>query len=493
MPQTARFVFLLVTVVLGASAPSLASQQAKVRLLVTPTNDIVPFNNKLSTRLRPLDALGDTECTLVGLTRKGEMVIEMPKGDVNSAMRSLAKEGAKAEQTSEEPPRRTRTLLVRYTDRDAARKELTDLGYEILEDYEPGSFFRVVPKNDKGQLRTAAVTKLGELAAVDHVELERTVHLPQMQLKDKDGFKADTTGTPNDEYWSELWGLRTINAPEAWKTVREAPDVIVAVLDTGVDYNHEDLKPNMWINPKPDPVKKDVHGYDFVGKTGNPMDPHGHGTQCAGIIGAVGNNKKGVTGVAWKVQIMALKCLDREGHGANTDVIKAIAYAVEHKANIINASFTDTVFDQLVYDAIKRAADQGILFIAAAGNDDNNNDNANERLYPCSYGLPNVISVMAVNQKDVKATFPLGGSGFGKDSVHLAAPGIEIMTCHPNNLYKKTEGTSMAAPYVAGAAALVWAHPTYAQSGYRTIRKLLFDNARKLDAKGNPLRLKCLT
>ncbi len=477
MSRAQTVALALAVLVLGGLILSLPGQPGKAMLLVTPSKrPTVGADRRLSPRLKTLGALSETDARVVGQTPAGQMVIQVPRPHLKAARAALTREGANVKETTKDSPRPARTLLVRYTNPKTARRELEALGYRILEDYAPGSFFRVVPK-EEGGLRAASVRGLRELTGADHVELERPVRLPSSRRPETKLPKEDTGGTPNDAYWEKLWGLRAINAPKAWKKLTEA-EVVVAVLDTGVDYRHEDLKDNMWTNPKPDPKKKDVHGYDFLLDTGDPKDQNGHGTHCAGTIGARGNNKKGVVGVNWKVKIMAVRFLDRTGVGSNTHAVMGIDYALRHGAQVINASFAELGYDQLVYDAVKRAADKGVLFVAAAGNDENDNDDLSLREYPASYLLPNVLSVMAVDRNDRRAAFAVGGSGFGKDSVHVAAPGVDILSCQPGNNYGLEEGSSMAAAHVAGAAALVWSHPKYADLGYRGIRKLLLDNAR---------------
>jgi subtilisin family serine protease len=291
---------------------------------------------------------------------------------------------------------------------------------------------------------------------------------------------------PNDPRFDDQWALHNtgqtggtgdadIDAPEAWDIEQGDPAVIVAITDTGVDYNHEDLRDNMWTNPGETPgdgvdndgngYVDDIHGYDFGNDDGDPMDDHNHGTHVAGTIGAVGNNNRGITGVNLQTQLMALKFIKpiKCGNftigtgGSNADAAEAIIYATDNNAKIINASWGGTSESATLKDAITFADSGGVLFVAAAGNDGTDNDT--EPHYPSNYGapphnLPNVIAVAATDHNDDLADF----SNFGDVSVHLGAPGEDVLSTIRDNDYDEFSGTSMAAPHVAGVAALVWAH-----------------------------------
>ncbi len=282
---------------------------------------------------------------------------------------------------------------------------------------------------------------------------------------------ADST-FPNDPRFSDLWGLHNtgqsggkldadIDGPEAWDFIFGSDQVIVAVIDTGVDYTHEDLAPNMWINqpewngtPGVDDdgngYVDDIYGYDFRNEDPNPMDDHYHGTHCAGTIGAAGNNGKGITGICWDVKIMALKFLGSSGSGTTSDAIQCIQYAVQMGANVMSNSWGGGDYSQALYDAIQAAGNANVLFVAAAGNNGSNNDTYPH--YPSNYTLPNVISVMATDRNDTRSDF----SNYGPTSVDLGAPGTSILSCEPGNRYQYLNGTSMACPHVSGACAALW-------------------------------------
>jgi subtilisin family serine protease len=258
-----------------------------------------------------------------------------------------------------------------------------------------------------------------------------------------------------------------VDGPEAWDVLTSAPGVIVAVIDTGVRYTHEDLAANMWTNSNEIPGNgldddcdgyvDDVHGINAILSNGDPNDDYGHGTHVAGIIGAVGNNGLGGVGVCWRVQIMACKFLDPVGDGTVSDAVRCIDYARSHGAHIINASWGSTTFtSQALSDAIASARDANIIFVAACGNSQGDSDVA--PLYPASYKLENVLAVASTNRRDELASF----SNYGLTNVHLAAPGEPIYSCwnDSDSGYQYHSGTSMSAAFVSGACALVQAlHP----------------------------------
>jgi subtilisin family serine protease len=282
----------------------------------------------------------------------------------------------------------------------------------------------------------------------------------------------------NDELFFRQWGLfnhgqeggkagADISAMQAWAVTKGSDQVVVAVLDSGVDYTHPDLANNMWRRPEiikayqdedlteEGPID-DVHGFNVAEGNGNPMDDNGHGTHCAGIIGAEGGNDIGIAGVNWTVKIMALKFMDAEGTGTTGDAIEAINYVINRKragvnVRVISASWGSIIRSRALEDVIRKAGDEGILIVAAAGNGSSDNDRLPH--YPASYNLNNVISVAAVNRLDELTSF----SNYGANSVHVAAPGEAIMSTWLNHDFQEKKGTSMATPFVAGVAALVLA------------------------------------
>lgn len=277
-------------------------------------------------------------------------------------------------------------------------------------------------------------------------------------------FEIKIDAVPNDPKYSSLWGMTDIDAPLAWDVHTGTGDTVVAVIDTGVDYNHPDLVDNMWVNTAEIPGNgldddnngyvDDVHGMNAVGTEGDPMDDNGHGSHCAGTIGGRGNNGKGVAGVTWRTKIMALKFLGANGSGSLAGAIEAIQYMVMMKnrgvnVRVSNNSWGGGGFSQGLEDAIHAADDAGIIFVAAAGNSANNND-ANPG-YPSSYDVPSVVGVAAIDSNHNLASF----SNYGATSVDIAAPGVGILSTYKNGGYATLSGTSMATPHVSGLLALL--------------------------------------
>ncbi|MBN2514057.1 MAG: S8 family serine peptidase, partial [Sedimentisphaerales bacterium] len=295
---------------------------------------------------------------------------------------------------------------------------------------------------------------------------------------------ADNT-YPNDPRFNEQWGLNNlagvgtvdadIDAPEAWDIHTGDSTIIVAVIDSGVDYTHADLAGNMWVNQAESNGQAgqdddgngyidDIYGYDFCNEDPNPKDDHYHGTHCAGIIGAVGNNGIGITGTCWNVRIMALKFLDAGGQGWASDAIQCIQYASKMKANVLSNSWGGGPYDQALKDAIEAAQANNILFVASAGNESMNTDD--NLHYPSCYTSENIIAVLATTDNDGKASF----SNYGKLTVDLGAPGSDILSCVPGNSYQNASGTSMATPFVSGACAMLWsANPGLTWQEVKTI------------------------
>lgn len=254
------------------------------------------------------------------------------------------------------------------------------------------------------------------------------------------------------------WGLINaeakshIDAPDAWKISEGSKDVVVAVIDTGVDPSHPDLAQNIWSDPSSRSER--VFGWNFVKDAANPLDDHGHGTHVAGIIGAVGNPKAGVSGVAHQVSIMSVKYYSDSNPGSVNlrNTVRAINYAVDHGARIVNYSGGGPEFSEEEYLAIKRAEEKGVLFVAAAGNEHQNTDLLENYYYPSAYRLSNVLSVAAT---DIHNKL-LPSSNWGT-KVDVAAPGESIYSTLPGGRYGYMTGTSQATAFVTGTAALLLA------------------------------------
>ena len=289
-------------------------------------------------------------------------------------------------------------------------------------------------------------------------------------------FLIEPAAVPNDPSFGSLWGLNNtgqsgglfdadIDAVEAWQTTTGSRDVVIAVIDSGIDYTHPDLAANIWTNPGEIPgdgidndgngYVDDVHGYDFYDNDGDPMDDNSHGTHVAGTIGAVGDNGRGMTGVNWQVSMMGLRFLGGNGSGSTSGAIGAINYATRMRrdfgVNVVatNNSWGGGGYSTSLRDAIEAGGEAGILFVAAAGNSAGNNDSSPS--YPASYDSDAIISVAATDRSSRLAGF----SNFGATSVDVAAPGVSIYSTTPNNSYASYSGTSMAAPHVAGVIGLL--------------------------------------
>ncbi len=314
-------------------------------------------------------------------------------------------------------------------------------------------------------------------------------------------WQISANAEPNDFYYKQghLWGLKNskedidANLEDAWDLTTGSNEVVVAVIDSGIRYTHEDLRVNMWKNPDEVPgngidddgnfIVDDVYGMNAIGSysdrgepSGDPVDDHGHGTHCAGTIGAQANGGGVIVGVAWNVKLMALKFLNSECKGSMRDSIACIDYAIANGAHVINASYGCPVFIRSEYEAIERAQEAGIVFVAAAGNDKKDNDLTPS--YPNSYDLENIISVSAIDRGGNLADF----SNFGLKSADLGAPGVRILSSHhtEDDSYVFRNGTSMAAPHVAGAAALILSRePDLSPT---QVRQRLLDTAKPLDS-----------
>lgn len=281
----------------------------------------------------------------------------------------------------------------------------------------------------------------------------------------------------NDPALAQAWGFKKSDAQKAQAISQGDRSIVVAVIDTGVDARHEDLASNLWRNPGEtgkdaqgrdkatngidddgNGYVDDIYGWNFVSENNDLSDNHGHGSHIAGIIGAEAGNGKGIAGVSPKVSLMILKYFDPKV--PNTDnlrnTVNSIRYAIKNKADIINYSGGGTEFSAEEKQAIEEARRNGILFVAAAGNERSNSDQ--HKYYPADYGLNNIISVTAIDQK----TEVLPSSNFGTETVDLAAPGFNILSTLPGNAYGYMTGTSQATAFVTGAAVLVKAfHPEF--------------------------------
>ena len=429
---------------------------------------------------------------------------------------------------------------------------------EILVRFKPGvsteTIHQVHTKLQSQKKAVLSSSGIQRIRVAQDLSVDEAVALYQSEedvLYAEPNYIRRTFVVPNDPQFSDQWGLHNtgqlisttsgtpgadIRASEAWGIVREAPEVILVLIDSGVDYTHPDLDGNIWNNPGEVPFDgndddgngyiDDVRGWNFIGTqdsdacpstcecvvddpVGNndPMDDFGHGTHVAGIMGAEGNNGEGIAGVLWNTQIMPLKIIDGNGCGTIADEIQAIHYAIEklrviqsdpsqqNVRMVINASFGGPASSQFELEAISDAEDAGIVFVAAAGNDGTNNDAS--PIFPANYDLSNVITVAASDANDRLAAF----SNFGQDTVDLTAPGDCIKSTTPLGSFTLAEevscpgapitpqyaflsGTSMAVPHVTGVVGLLLAQDsTLLPSRIKAIILLMVDPKDALDGR----------
>ena len=350
--------------------------------------------------------------------------------------------------------------------------------------------------NDRAQDQFEAVPGLTAIDDPDNAEASAVAAqyqaLPEVEYAEPNyEISLDQAGHDtnrfrvNDPRFEEQWSLTDINAERAWDTTKGNSDIVVAILDSGVEYTHADLVNNIWTRPasmKPYQDQDlgtvdDVHGYNAVGNDGDPMDDNGHGTNCAGVIGAECENSLGICGVNSKIQIMSLKFINAGGFGSVADAVEAINYVIDRKhagvnIRVINASWGLSEHSRALEDVIRKAYEAGILFVAASGSSNTNIDKSPH--YPASYNTGSVISVAATDRSDALAPF----SNYGLKSVQLAAPGKDMLTTGLGNDYEQRSGTSLAAPIVTGVAALALsAHPSLSVD---QLRSLLLESVDKL-------------
>lgn len=358
-------------------------------------------------------------------------------------------------------------LIVKFRDGKSitATKAIAALGAQVKTTFKSnGAMVIKFPMKLDGDSLVERARQLNARNDVEYVEANTILHAYL---------------TPNDPSFAKQYGMHNtganggvvgadIHAPAAWDANTGSKSVLVGIIDTGVDYTHPDIAPNYWTNPgesgldadgkdkRSNGVDDDANGYiddfrgwDFANNDNDPIDDHDHGTHCAGVIGAKGDDGVGVVGVNWNVSMVGIKFLTGSGSGTLEGAVKSIEYGTLIGANLTSNSWGGGGFSQTMLDAIKKANDKGVLFVAAAGNDSSDNDKAAS--YPATYAVDNVISVAASDSKDGKASF----SNYGKTTVDVAAPGVDIYSTIKGNLYKTMSGTSMATPHVAGLAALV--------------------------------------
>lgn len=348
---------------------------------------------------------------------------------------------------------------------------------ELTSDLDPEST-RAVGRSGIFRIRSRSLRAAALIAALSR--------RPDVEYAEPN-FVVSTLEEPNDPLYPQLWGLKNIGqivngglpgtpgadirAEEGWDIALGTASNVVAVVDTGIDYNHPDLAANIWSAPAPFTVviggvsitcQAGTHGFNAIARTCDPMDDHNHGSHVSGTIGAVGNNAVGVAGINWVSSIMGLKFLAASGSGTIADAADAMDFAIQVKTifagtgganiRILSNSWGGGGFSQTMLNLIKEANDQEMLFVVAAGNSGISNDFI--PAYPASYVAPNVVAVAATTNTDTRASF----SNYGVKTVHLGAPGVNVLSTIRNGAYAYSSGTSMATPHVSGAGALVLSH-----------------------------------
>jgi subtilisin family serine protease len=310
--------------------------------------------------------------------------------------------------------------------------------------------------------------RLGEGTTVEQA-LDRLRADPNVEYAEPD-YVVHADRIPDDPRLAEQWVVRNtgqtggtpgddLDTLRAWNVTTGSRDVIVAVIDSGIDASHPDLRDNLYVNPGEIPgngidddgngLVDDVSGWDFANADNDPFDDLFHGTHVSGIIGAVGDNGLGVAGMAWHVRILPCKFLNSDGLGLSSNAIRAIDYATLMGARVLNNSWGGGALSVAMKDTIDAAGSGGVVFVVSAGND--GEDFAVRPQYPAAYTLPNVVAVAATDENDGLAAF----SNFGAATVLLGAPGVHILSTLPGGQYGKLSGTSMSAPIVSGALALL--------------------------------------
>ncbi len=323
-----------------------------------------------------------------------------------------------------------------------------------------GEISRLYPSFDMAEIRLPE--SIGVINAIELLNRkEEVIHAEPNYLVEKSEI-------PNDPGYGSLWGLENIDAPGAWNLTKGSEEVVIPVVDTGIDYNHPDLKDNMWTN------EEGYHGYNAVNDSYYPLDDNGHGSHVAGTIGAVGDNEIGIVGVNWNVSLMGIKVLDSEGNGNIGDVISGLEFVLERKRegeNIVTTSnsWWGWRYSELLYEAIERHQKEGMLFVTAAGNEGRNNGETTS--YPANYDLTNIISVAATNQTNNLAHF----SNYGRRSVHVGAPGVQINSTMLDGEYSPKSGTSMAVPHVSGLVGLLASYNT--SYDYNNLKNTILSSA----------------
>ncbi len=326
-----------------------------------------------------------------------------------------------------------------------------------------GNTFTFSMQNKSDQEKQTQLHDLATDASVDYIEPDFPIYsIDPVSVGPIVKSMDQNEGSVSAQSFTDQWALNTVNVQGAWNLTQGSKDILVAVLDSGIDYTHNDLKNNMWKNPSEvingldddeNGYVDDVYGWNFANNNSDPISKStsNHGTHVAGIVGAAGTS---LFGIAPNVKLMALKFIGENGSGATSDAIRGIDYAIKKKVFAINNSWGSASHSQALAEAITRAEKAGILFVVAAGNGGSNGlglDLDRTGWYPASYTNSNIMTVAATGSQDMLANF----SNFGKTMVDVAAPGLSILSTVSGQGYQRLSGTSMAAPLVTGLSVLV--------------------------------------
>lgn len=331
-------------------------------------------------------------------------------------------------------------ILVKYREDDASQPNFSTSLQQM-------GITSQAPVNARGRLYRMTVREgLSAAQAAERMSAD-----PRVLYAEPD-YIAEAALVPNDTHYASQWGLEKINAPAAWDSTTGSAEVIIAVIDSGIDPEHPDLAGKLWTNPgetanaiddDSNGKLNDLHGWNFLGANNDLTDTNGHGTQVTGVIAAASNNGQGIAGVCWGCKIMPLKVMSAGGVANYSDIVRAVDYAVEKGADVINISLGGYSASQALKEAIDAAVAANIMVVAGAGN-----DNVATLFYPAAYD--EVLAVAATTQTDQHSSF----SNFG-GWVDVSAPGEAIRTTFDGGDYGDGSGTSLSAPFVSGLAGLI--------------------------------------
>ncbi|MBC7741333.1 MAG: S8 family serine peptidase [Bdellovibrionaceae bacterium] len=366
-----------------------------------------------------------------------------------------------------------KNFIVKFKDHTA--KGITPSGQTVKEYKVKGLTLKVVANNSytfsMNSTPNDTAAKLHELVqdnTVEYVEPDYPIYSTENDSLNDETALIETADAPvsdrdrvSVQTMTDQWSLGKVDVQDAWNMTTGSKDIVVAVLDSGIDYTHKDLKNNMWNNPNEvingrdddgNGLVDDIYGWNFNGNNSNPIgkSTSNHGTHVAGIVGGSGKN---IFGIAPNVKLMALKFIGEDGSGATSDAIRGIDYAVKKKVFAINNSWGSNSNSKALSDAITRAENAGVLFVVAAGNGSKGVGYSidSRGWYPASYTNSNILTVAATGSKDLLTGF----SNFGRRMVDVAAPGLSILSTVSGQGYQRLSGTSMAAPLVTGLSVLV--------------------------------------